>query len=43
MAQRLNIHKGNIVYLLEAGPHPALTIGAEVYVFETERPAAPAV
>jgi hypothetical protein len=42
MAQRLNIHKGSIIYLLETGPHPALTIGTEVYVFEIERPAAPA-
>jgi hypothetical protein len=42
IAQRLNVHKGSIIYLLEAGPHAALTIGTEVYVFELERPAAPA-
>ena len=42
VAQRLNIHKGSIIYLLEAGPHATLTIGTEVYVFAMERPAAPA-
>ena len=42
IAQRLNVHRGSIIYLLEAGPHAALTIGTEVYVFEVDRPAAPA-
>ena len=42
IAQRLNVHRGSIIYLLEAGPHAALTIGTEVYVFEVDQPAAPA-
>jgi hypothetical protein len=42
IAERLNVHKGSIIYLLEAGPHAALTIGTDIYVFELERPAAPA-
>jgi hypothetical protein len=42
IAERLHIHKGSIIFLLEPGPHAALSIGTEVYLFEIERPAAPA-